>query len=265
MLQSRRLIARSGARDFKAALQGAPHLYVIVALFALFLGALPVMQYFPALLWHLPLWLEYALTSIVWGSILVTFVYFFSLAVALAWSMKHPERIKIVIAGLLLVAAVQTAQWQYSRPVAGQLRSIVTSDGVVLQSSGVSCAAASAANLVRLHGKRGVTEQQMARALGTTDLAGTSSSQIIYGLAKHDSSCRRVFVARLDPRRVKAPAFFFVDHAIAGEEAHAVLYVGGSKGRVEIWDPLVGKRRYTVAKLRRIWHGRAITCSAGVH
>ena len=64
----------------------------------------------------------------------------------------------------------------------------------------------------------------------------------------------------LEPGRVDAPAFFFVDHATAGEESHAVLYVGPRRGGAEIWDPLVGKRFYAPAKLRQVWHGRAISC-----
>ena len=161
---------------------------------------------------------------------------------------------------MLLVAAVQVAQWLYTRPVAPLLKHKQTSYGVILQSSGVSCAAASAANIARRHG-RPATEKQMAAALGTTTLAGTSASQVIYGMRAVGFACRRVKVAGADPSRLKLPAMLFVDHPLVGPEGHAVALMALDQGQAEVWDPLWGRRLFSPAQLRHSWHGMAIECA----
>ena len=50
----------------------------------------------------------------------------------------------------------------------------------------------------------------------------------------------------------------FIDHPAAGDESHAVAYMGINKGKAEIWDPLEGKRYLDVRQLKKIWHGRGI-------
>jgi hypothetical protein len=58
--------------------------------------------------------------------------------------------------------------------------------------------------------------------------------------------------------RLKVPAMIFIDHPSAGEESHAVAYMGNHLDSAEIWDPLEGKRFVTSQQLKKIWHGRGI-------
>ena len=125
-----------------------------------------------------------------------------------------------------------------------------------MQTSDVSCAAASAANIGRLFGME-KTEREMAEILGTT-WAGTTAAQIIYRMQRIGFDCRMVEIPDRDPEKVSTPAMFFVGHPMAGPESHVVAYMGFYENRAEIWDPLQGKISMTKNDLSRIWEGRGI-------
>lgn len=260
VLEARRLARRQPGLDLANVTHRAPYLYGVASAVVLFLAALFSLQYFPLLWWRLPLLLEYVFTCLTWGSVLALFSFLSGLSAAVAYLSDNHERHKLVVAGVLLIAAVQVAQWLHTRPVAPELTHKITSEGIILQSSGVSCAAASAANIARHHGLQ-ATEKQMARALGTTALGGTSASQVVYGMADLGFSCRRVKVEGGDLTRLSLPAMIFVDHPLTGPESHAVVLMASSAKQAEVWDPLWGKRLWPPAELATRWHGFAIECT----
>ena len=257
---ARRLARRHDDLDMANVTRRAPYLYGVAGAVVLFLGALFSLQYFPRLWWKLPLLLEYVFTCLTWGSVLAIYSFLFGLAAAVAFHSKHRERHKLVLAGLLLVAVVQVAQWLYTRPAAPELTHKITEQGIILQTSGVSCAAASAANIARRLGLD-ATEKQMAEALGTTALGGTSASQVVYGMADLGFSCRRAKVALARLSTLKLPAMIFIDHPLTGPESHAAALMTAGPERVEVWDPLWGKRLWSRQELGQRWHGFAIECT----
>jgi hypothetical protein len=259
LLESRRLAPRARELGLYQIGPHARYLYGLAFLFFTFLAAIFVGNWFPSQLWHLPLWLEYWLVAIAWGAILSMFAFLFSLIAALAFRIGHRDRFKLPVAGLLLVTAVELAQFQYTRPVAPLLRSIITSDGVVLQSHEASCAAASAANIARRLGVE-VDEREMARRLGTTTLGGTSSAQVVHGMRGLGFSCERLELDLSGLAGRVPPLMLFVDHPAIGPESHAVAWFGLHQGKHEIWDPLTGRRFRDPAQLRAIWHGRGVGC-----
>ncbi len=259
-LEARRLARKRDGLDLDNVTRRAPYLYAVAGEVVLFLGALFSLQYFPRLWWKLPLLLEYVFTCLTWGSVLALFSFLAGLSAAVAFHSGHRERHKLVLAGVLLVAVVQVAQWLYTRPVAPELTHKITSAGIILQSSPVSCAAASAANMARRLGVQ-ATERQMAEALGTTALGGTSASQVVYGMADLGFSCRRAKVAPGKVATLKLPAMIFVDHPMTGPESHAAALMAAGAKRVEVWDPLWGKRLWSHEELGQRWHGFAIECS----
>lgn len=256
-LECKRLLSKDPTLDMKTILKKAPYLYVLIPLSVIFLIAANLNR--PYLTWDLPLWLQYCYTALTWGAIIAMFAFTFSLASVLAFRTKHRERWKIVIAGALFIGVVQILQWNYTRPIAPQLKDIEGSSGLVFQSNDASCAAASAANIARMFGIR-KTEKKMAELLGTT-AAGTSAAQIIYGMRKIGFSCRKVEIADSNPQKIKLPAMMFVNNQFAGPESHAVTYVRFRNGKAEIWDPLEGKLLYSKSELAKVWHGRAIEFS----
>ncbi|MGA1791608.1 MAG: cysteine peptidase family C39 domain-containing protein [bacterium] len=260
ILECRRLLSKNRDLKLETALKSAPYLYALLPFSViLFIGIiiLTIIQVKkPSLFWRVPLWLQYYYTPLTWGSLIAIFTFIFTLGSAISFHEKHHERWKVVIAGILLIGVIQLAQWNYTRPVAPDLKNHILSTGFVMQTSDVSRAAASAANIVRLFGME-KTEREMAEILGTT-WAGTTAAQIIHRMQRNGFDCRMVEIPDCDPEKVTPPAMFFVGHPMAGPESHVVAYMGFCEDKAEIWDPLQGKIYMNKKDLSRIWEGRGI-------
>jgi hypothetical protein len=258
---ARRLQRRHPDLTVETTLKRSPYLWVLIPLNLLLLVAgvtlMLLQRRHPSALWALPVWFEYHLLIGTWGSILSLFAFVFSLGAAVAMRTRHRERTKFVVAAALLVAAIQTVEWNYARPVAPILRDDISAAGMVTQTSDVSCAAASGATLARLLGMA-KTEREMAEFYGTSALLGTTAAQVIYGNATIGIASRKVEVPDRDPERVAAPAMFFVDHPATGPESHAVAYLGMKEGKAEVWDPIRGLKRLDRKSLASVWRGRGI-------
>lgn len=255
---ARRLRRRVPSIHVDDALRHAPHLYAAAVLLVIPLAGNVALRIEPDWLWQLPLWAQYHLSALHWGLALVAFAYLFAFITTLAHATHHPERHKLPVAGVLLVAVVLQAQHTYTRPIAPTLHHEVTPDGVILQTSGKSCVAASGANVVRLLGGD-ATEKQMAELYGTAD--GTSPAQVVYGMREIGIDCTPL---ELDPSGIEAlhpPVMLFVDHPVQGYEAHATVFVGLHQDAAEIWDPLSGKELIPRRDLPRRWHGHGLACT----
>jgi predicted double-glycine peptidase len=253
-LEYKRLSAKDPTLDLTTVLKKAPYLYVLIPLSLILLVVANLNR--PALIWNLPLWIQYHYTALTWGGILAIFAFVFSLASAVAIRTRHRERWKIVVAATLLILVVEVIQWNYTRPIAPRLKNIVASSGTVMQTSNASCAAASAASIARTFGIQ-KTEKEMAELFGTT-VAGTSGAQVIYGMRKIGIASKKVEVLDSDSERLKSPAMIFIDNQFTGPESHAVAYMGVNQDKAEILDPLEGMRFLTKNQLAKIWHGRGI-------
>jgi hypothetical protein len=251
------LAARGTPLTLDKGLRHTPGLAVGVFFVGLVVVALMLLRSRLALAWHMPLWFAYYYTALLWGVFLAVMACVFSAATVIAFRTQHVGRWKIVLGGTLVLVTVHVVQWQFTRPVAPALTHVTLPDGVILQSSGESCAAAAGANIVRVFGMQ-KTEQEMAVLFGTTRGLGTSAAQVIYGMRTLGVAASKVHIPDADPARLTAPAMLFIDHPEAGPESHAVAYMGLANGQAEIWDSLVGKRWLDTHQLRQIWHGRGI-------
>jgi len=241
--------------NIKSALKQAPHLYIILLLLLGLLGFHFLGQQDPQIAWSFPLWLEFYYTALTWGLVLGGFAFLFAFGIYLSFLEQHPERWKLVLASLMLIGTVEFNQWKFTRPIGPQIKAI-EEGGFVLQATGVSCAAASAANVMRSLGKTGTTELEMAEILGTTD-RGTSTAQIIYGMRKLGLNCEKLMLEEGLP---EFPAFLFVDNPIAGPESHAVALLGFKEGQLQLLDPAQGEQLLSEQNLRKFWPGRALSC-----
>jgi len=242
-------------------LKRAPYLWVLIPVSLLLLAAaislILLQKAHPSVLWALPPWFEYHLLTGIWAAILSLFAFAFALAAAVAIRTRHRERAKLVVAAVLVVAAIQTVEWNYARPIAPILRNDISATGMVTQTSDVSCAAAAGATLARLLGLM-KTEREMAELYGTSALLGTTAAQVVYGNATIGIASRKVEIPDRDPERVAAPAMLFIDHPATGPESHAVAYLGMKEGTAEIWDPIRGLKRLDRKSLASVWRGRGI-------
>jgi uncharacterized membrane protein len=259
-LACRRLMRRHADLRVENALARAPYLWGLIPASLLLLlanaVAVVVRKSHPALYWGFPLWLDYSVMQIQWGILTGIFAFTFGLVSTLALRTAHRERHKLLLASVLLVAAIQVMQWNYTRPIAGQLRDEVSPAGMVSQTSPVSCAAASGATILRSFGIA-KSERDVAALYGTSIL-GTSAAQVVYGNARLGIASRKRDLPDRDPARLAPPAMIFVDNPFSGPESHAVAFLGMEGGKAKIWDPLTGLGRFPAPVLASFWKGHGV-------
>jgi len=213
-------------------------------------------RHYPPVEWFLPTVFTFYDVIGVWLVDLTLIAFFAGVTVVVAILEHHRFRwviLAVVAAGLVCGPPLYRF---YVRPVPHVLGpSRVTKDGVVLQTTKTTCAAASCANITRFYGAP-KTEAEMVDILGaTTD--GATLAQMIYGMEKLGFRCVKRHIRNLDPRQLHAPAILFVD-CVGGPEGHVMTYMGCDPYTLDIWDPLIGKSRWGTGELCEIWHGRAL-------
>ncbi|MGA1871938.1 MAG: cysteine peptidase family C39 domain-containing protein [bacterium] len=254
--EARRVLARQPRITLENALEQAHYLFILIPLSLIPMCLSLLLKGRRSILWHMPLWLQYNLTSINWGIILSIVIFLFALASGLALHTHHHKRWRIIGSLFIVVISIQISQFLSIRPIAAHLTENLINDGIILQTTGVTCCAASAANIARIFGIE-KTEKEMAHLFGTT-FQGTSVAQVVYGMRKLGFLCTMRDLHVPDPTLLRPPAMLFIDHPLTGPESHAVVYVGSLNGRAEIWDSVMGKRFFSENDLTFIWHCKAI-------
>jgi predicted double-glycine peptidase len=210
----------------------------------------------------IPLWLQYWSPTAIWGSVVATAAFVFSLG---ALAGLRPLRLR----GLLLPAlgacvplALLLVQWKTNAPLASTLGTGDRQFGVVRQTDRSSSEPAALATLL---GHFGVTrsEREAARLLGTT-ARGTSPAQLYYGITHFGLACEALDPASATADRLRAPALLYIDHPDAGSEGHVVVLTEVDGDRLEIWDSLVGIWSVSMDAFATMWHGRGFLVSGQV-
>jgi len=233
--------------------------FVLLFLVILMVPSIFLVMHRPSL-WLLPEWLE--LTLLWWSNGFGAAL--FGLMFGLAWgSFKRealPNARALVMTLILCQSALLFMTAWMQRLVANQLSDVKWSGKMMLQSSGSSCAPASAANVAGLLGLH-YSEQEMARFMSTR-VAGTSPAFIIRGLQRAGIEGRKLADPDVNFSTLPLPAILIVDHPGAGPESHAVAAIrfDAEKKALEIWNPLVGLQMMTREELKRIWPGHGIAC-----
>jgi hypothetical protein len=211
-------------------------------------------------LWSLPDWFE--LTLLWWSNGLGAAL--FGLLLGLAWGAWKREALPnaraLVLTAILCQAGLLYMTAWMQRLIAPQLSDTKWSGKMLLQTSGSSCAPASAANVAGLLGLN-YSEQDMARFMSTR-AAGTSPAFIIRGLREAGITGRKFADPFVHLDTLPLPAILIVDHPGVGPESHAVaaLRYDTEKKALEIWNPLTGPESKTREELKRIWSGHGIAC-----
>ena len=239
------------------------HSRTVLAVSLLSIGVLSVplsAQIADSICQRLPLWLQRDGGRVTWILIASLFAFLSGFAVFLALRTGHRKRWQLTAAVVLGGLAFSIAGWRLNTGIADSLEHRTTADGVVLQSTGSSCAAATLSNVASQYGIE-LSERSAARALGTTAL-GTSPGQMRYALHHLGIEYRCLNERYSGISQIQPPAMLFVDHPAVGSEGHVVAYFGRSGSDYEIWDPLVGKTFWSEEKVREVWHGNGILCIA---
>ncbi|MEM7234622.1 MAG: cysteine peptidase family C39 domain-containing protein [Planctomycetota bacterium] len=207
----------------------------------------------------LPIATQRWLHWIEWSLILTSFGLASGLLVGLAIPGGPPRQTLVAVFIPPLHVLFAVVALRNVDPVHHALDQVKEEQGVVLQSTGYTCVAATLANVARHHGLF-LSERDAAELLLTTRL-GTSRGPIRYALSQLDIAQRTYHRdEERDLSKVPVPAFLFVDHPSVGREGHAVGYFGERAGGYEIWDPLGGRSIWSAEQVNAHWHGSAIAC-----
>ncbi len=147
---------------------------------------------------------------------------------------------------------------QLSLPISDQIKELVVDvDGIVLQTTNTSCAAASLANLARITQKApNLTEKEAANMLKTTR-SGTSTLAILKALKKLGFSPK--FESNLTYQQlleIPSPALLHVLEPIRNRKIpHSVVYLGFQENtkNIIIANPLQGKQVIPASEMAAYW------------
>ena len=210
-------------------------------------------QFFALLLQQYSTWIS-------WLALASMFAVISGYGLGLAISRGHKQTRSLLVAILLVQVAQGLLCVRLYSPIGPELGPGVTTDGgVVLQTHGSTCVAASLANVSR-HFDIDLDEKEAADLL-LTSVYGTGPGQVRYVLDLLGFS-----FTTLDPKQrsledVSPPAILFVDHPALGRESHAVMYHAIAEGGYEIYEPLEGAIIWDQQTLDARWHGNGIACT----
>jgi hypothetical protein len=169
-----------------------------------------------------------------------------ALSVGLVVGTYGKKRPVAVLVGLGAMVFCFVLNLSMDRVAAGPPR---VRDGVIMQSTGATCVAATGANIACRLGVT-VTEAEMIDRMGTT-VRGTSVAQAIRGMAELGLGNHRVTADRLQD--VHPPAMLYEAY-----QPHVVALMGWKDGKAEIWDPSRGKRLLTPELVDKFWAHHAM-------
>ena len=215
----------------------------------------------PMFSWYLPLPVDYYCVPMGWVIDAALAAFLFMAVSTLAFSRYRATGLALMVAGLAVIGVgehvLRHSVWV--RPVEiGP--AMVSEDGVILQTTGSSCGAASCANIARHYGIES-SEREMAELLGTTE-HGTTDAQMIYGMRSLGFECEKLRVPDNDFTQLRGPAILVVAFG-TDPMGHAVAYMGHDGDKAEIWNPQGGKRMVTREQLGQMWQGHAIEILPG--
>jgi hypothetical protein len=250
-------LGRSGAT-----LQGRLRGRALAALLAGPFLALCAAAYFRVLMrsawveWHTPLLLDYYAVPGLWMLVLSALTWSMATAMGIAFHERHRGRWLLV--ALLPALAIPIAIAGHSVPrfePVGLREPRISDDGIILQSSGSTCAPAVCANLAQFHGHP-TTEAGMAALLGTAR-TGTRTAQIVHGMRKLGIHLRKRNVSLEELGQIRLPAIAFTGSRL-NPDSHTVLIMASEGDAFEVWDPLHGKSVHTSEQLAPLWSGHVL-------
>lgn len=211
----------------------------------------------PTLMWDFPVWVQYHYGRIAACLTICIFAYMFALAATVAHRTRPGDRKKISVAGVLFAVAVMASHTVYAWPIAPFLEENPEKRGLIWQSTLVTCAPASAANILHRFG-HGKTEKEMAEIFNTGAISGTSAAQVVYGMRRLGIDGRMIYASDSDISTVTPPAILYMGGRDKWAAFHAVAFMGYRDGKAEIYDPLNGIFRIPENRMKNDWTGRGI-------
>jgi len=230
----------------------ARHLFGLLPIPLILFSLNSLLEAEPDWQWNMPFWLQLHYNALSWCVIIAVVVYVFAFSIATYFLARNPWKKTVLPAAICVLGVFEVFAWSNLRARPPRLREPqISRDGVILQTTYSTCAAAAAANIAA-HLGIPKTERDFAELFGTTD-EGTLASQIVAGLRKAGFVVTKRNVRDSDIKALKPPAMLFIV-----QDTHAVAFLGMTNGLAEIWDPLAGRRLLKRSFLRESWSGHAL-------
>ena len=260
---AQRLRARYPEIGLESALPRLRHLWLVTGTAAVVVVAVYTVVRLPlAQQAALPGWLVDAAPVVLWTTLRLTIVYLCAITLRLAWLESHVQRWQLRNAAVLAMVAIELSQWQVTRPIWSSLPEGQSVDGVVLQTSDSTCAAASGATVAR-HLGLDADEQSMARLMRTT-IIGTTTTQIVRGMRLAGIECEPVSMDAATVTSISTPMIAFINLEGVGEDGHAVAVLSATATELVVADPLRTRHLQSWEEWRSRWGGRGLVCQRSV-
>lgn len=184
-------------------------------------------------------------------------MYIFGVAIVLCWKSMWKRDGLLAGAGFLVlycgVLAISTTREH-------RLTGTVDAEGLCHQTSGYSCAPASAVMLLHRYGIA-ATEQEMAGLCatksGSTRMAGTSDSGILRGLRLKLGSRATPVISTPDYDRIPVPSLVAIQ--LTPTLCHCIMVSKVESDQVRVLDPLYGRGSIPREQFERTWCRAAIS------
>jgi predicted double-glycine peptidase len=184
-------------------------------------------------------------------------MFIFGVAIVLTWKSIWKRDGLLAGAGFLVIYC-GTIAVTTTRP--HQLTGVVNDQGICHQTSGYSCAPASAVMLLHCYGVAS-TEQEMAGLCatksGATRMAGTSDSGILRGLRLKLGTRATPVITVPVYERIPVPSLVAIQ--LTPSLCHCILVSAVEPDQVRVLDPLYGKGSIPRAQFERTWCKAAIS------
>ncbi|MGK7933557.1 MAG: peptidase C39 [Microcystaceae cyanobacterium] len=212
------------------------------------------------------LWLQANIDKLLFG--FSSFVFGFLLCLELSGWSSRQRRNQLLVGLSIITLGLVTLSYLFS-PIIEQIQPLKLTQGIVRQTTPVSCAPASIATLARLSGKHPTIGEKEVALLTKTNRLGTSTLREIAALKKLDLNpeyhhtliiedlMKRNQMALLHVRE-RLPNNKKLPHAVA------LLAIQSNPPTLIIGNPLFGIDKRPIEKMKGYWFGEAIFINSEV-
>jgi len=222
---------REPISDASHVLKHSPHLWLVLVLPVLLLAYHLAFVARPDWEWRLPYPVQYYYAPVAWGLLMGGFTYFAGFGGAVFLETRHPKRMQLGAAMLVLLGAMQMFHHQSVTRIKPEIRGgVTTAEGYTYQTSAATCVPAATATLLAMLGEPR-SEAELVELLGT-DIRGTYPSQLVLAMRRLGFQETTVSIDRDGLAAVRPPAVVFLRHG-----SHSVTLLRFDQESATIWNP----------------------------
>ena len=142
----------------------------------------------------------------------------------LRWAYRIISVCLLIFCAILPIITLHKLHTKANAPLIADELYELKQDGMIMQTSGYSCSAATLANVLAHYGVY-KTERELALVIRTTRF-GTTDKNTVEGMAKLNFDCQLMTRSADEMLTMEMPVVLFIYHPITGPETHTVTCWG---------------------------------------